>query len=276
MERSTVAWISVAPVKGLRLRQRSEVSLTTGGVPGDRAFFVVDEQGVMISMKRLGALVAVVPDHDSATDTLALHFPDGRVVTGPVRLEPATPVRFFRTELPARPVRGEFSAALSEHCGVPLQLMATPPDWLSFDRRHGVVSLLSLASLERLRVVAGQAEPIDHRRFRMTFGFTGLSEHEEDRWVDRDVQVGEAILRVDGHVGRCAATTRNADTGVVDLKTLRHLAAYRGELATTEPLPFGVHARVVRPGRVRVGDPVALLDVSEAGRTGRGPTARCP
>lgn len=62
-----------------------------------------------------------------------------------------------------------------------------------------------------------------------------------------------------GHVGRCAITTQNPDTGVADLDTLKALAAYRGDLETTEPLPFGVHAAVATPGRVRVGDPVQPL-----------------
>ena len=64
-------------------------------------------------------------------------------------------------------------------------------------------------------------------------------------------------MRVTGNVGRCALTTRNADTGVVDFKTLHHLAAYRRATETTEPLPFGVYAHVLEPGRVRVGDLVA-------------------
>jgi uncharacterized protein len=52
-------------------------------------------------------------------------------------------------------------------------------------------------------------------------------------------------------------TTRDPDGGEVDFPTLHHLAAYRRDgIATTEPLPFGVHARVLEPGRVRVGDAV--------------------
>jgi hypothetical protein len=85
----------------------------------------------------------------------------------------------------------------------------------------------------------------------------GLDAHEEDGWLDRDVRVGEALVRVLGNVGRCAATTRQPDTGVVDFKALHYLKAYRDEVPTTEPLPFGVHARVIEPGRVRVGDGVA-------------------
>ena len=62
-----------------------------------------------------------------------------------------------------------------------------------------------------------------------------------------------------GNVGRCAITTQNPDTGVPDLDTLKALARYRGETPTTEPLPFGIHAAVAVPGRVRVGDPVSPL-----------------
>jgi hypothetical protein len=35
------------------------------------------------------------------------------------------------------------------------------------------------------------------------------------------------------------------------------LRAYRDDFEATERLPFGVHARVVDAGLVRVGDPVA-------------------
>jgi uncharacterized protein YcbX len=137
--------------------------------------------------------------------------------------------------------------------------VAAPPERIGVDRgRDGAVTLLSIASLERLRDEAGETEAVDGRRFRMTFGIEGLKAHEEDDWVDREVRVGDALVRVGGNVGRCAATTRQPDTGVVDFKTLHYLKAYRDEAETTEPLPFGVHARVVEPGHVRIGDAVEL------------------
>jgi uncharacterized protein YcbX len=254
-----VAWISFTPVKGLRVQQLDEVDLTEDGVPGDRAFFLVDERGAMVSATRLGPLVAVIASHDAEVGTLVLRFPDGREVAGPVELGDPEDVRFYGLTLHARPVGGSFAEALSEHCGKPLRLFAAPPERAGVDRgREGAVTLLSVASLERLRAEAGAAEPVDPRRFRMTFGVEGLEAHEEDGWIDRTVRAGGAVLRVAGNVGRCAATTRDADTGVVDFKTLHHLAAYRGEVKTTEPLPFGVHAWVTQPGRVRVGDAVTV------------------
>jgi uncharacterized protein YcbX len=254
-----VAWISFTPVKGLRMRQLDDVELTEDGIPGDRAFFLVDERGSLVSVTRLGPLLEAVAEHDREAGTLTLRFDDGGEVAAPVALGEPEPVRFYGLTLHARPVNGPFSAALSELCGKPVRLVAAPPDRSGVDRgREGAVTLLSLGALERLRAQAGADEPVDARRFRMTFGIDGLAAHEEDSWIGREVRVGDALLRVEGNVGRCAATTRQPETGVVDFKTLHHLRAYRGEVSTTEPLPFGVHARVLEPGRVRLGDPVGV------------------
>ena len=251
----TVSWISFTPVKGLRLRQLDEAEVTVDGIPGDRAFFLVDPDGTMVNAKRLGPLVTVVADHDAVVGRLALRFPDGREVAGDVELGEPVDVRFFGIALRARPVRGLFSAALSDHAGAPLRLVAAPPERPGVDRgRDGAVTLLSRASLERLREESDADDEVDARRFRMTFGVDGVTAHAEDGW--RDVRVGEALVRVTGNVGRCAVTTRHAETGIVDFPTLHHLAAYRRTVETTEPLPFGVHARVLEPGRVRVGDAV--------------------
>jgi len=117
----------------------------------------------------------------------------------------------------------------------------------------------------RYRVLLGAivavlgVDRIDPRRFRMNFGIDGIEAHEEDGWIGRRIQVGEAIVVPQGNVGRCAITTQNPDTGQVDLDTLHALAEYRGEVETTEPLPFGIHAAVAEPGRIRLGDPVSPL-----------------
>jgi hypothetical protein len=93
----------------------------------------------------------------------------------------------------------------------------------------------------------------------MNFGVEGLRPHEEDGWLGRRVAVGEAVVVPQGNVGRCVVTTQSPDTGLTDLDTLKALAVYRRHVETTEPLPFGVHAAVAQPGRVRVGDRVETL-----------------
>jgi uncharacterized protein YcbX len=72
--------------------------------------------------------------------------------------------------------------------------------------------------------------------------------------------VGAALLRMHGHVGRCLITSRDPDSGEIDLPTLDLLGEYRRDLESTEPLPFGIHGAVLEGGTVRVGDAVALAD----------------
>jgi uncharacterized protein len=79
--------------------------------------------------------------------------------------------------------------------------------------------------------------------------------HEEDEWQGTQVRIGAATIKVNGDVGRCAVTTHDPDTGIPTVDTLKALARYRRE-GRQEPLPFGVYASVVVPGRVRVGDEV--------------------
>jgi uncharacterized protein YcbX len=74
--------------------------------------------------------------------------------------------------------------------------------------------------------------------------------------VGRRTRVGEAVIAWGGHVGRCLVTSRDPDTGQIDLPTLDILRDYRGHCATTEPLPFGIYGAVLEPGTARVGDPV--------------------
>ena len=70
--------------------------------------------------------------------------------------------------------------------------------------------------------------------------------------------VRSAVVIPSGNIGRCAVTTLDPRTAVSDLNTLAALAKYRRGLVTTEPLAFGVWARVAEPGAVRVGDPVVV------------------
>lgn len=257
---ASVAWISIAPVKGMRLLDISEVELTNQGVIGDRDFFLVDDQSKMISVTRLGPLVEIVPEHDRDAGTLTLRFPDDRVVSGTVDLGEPEPIRFYRLELQVRPVLGAFSKAVSEHCGVQLRLMARPDNRPTVDRGSiAGATVLGVGSLERLAAAAGDAGqpgPVDRRRFRMTFGVDGIEPHEEDGWIGRQVGFGEAEVLVHERVGRCAATTRDPESGTVDLKTLHHIGSYRDDVVSEEPIPFGVYASVRKPGTVRLGDPV--------------------
>jgi uncharacterized protein YcbX len=253
-----VARISIAPVKSLGLVHPDEVLVEPYGVPGNRRFWLTDEDGRLFNGKRNGPMVGIRPEWDEESQVLALTFPDGRRVEGVVELGEHVAAEMYREALPSRRVRGPWEDEISAFVGRPLRLLWAEGHAVDRCARGGSVSLVSRASLDQLGAEAGAPGPVDGRRFRMLFEIDGVEAHAEDGWLGRQVQIGDTTVVLNGDVGRCVVTSQNPDTGIPDLDTLRTLAAYRRE-GVVEDLPFGLYGEVAVPGRVRVGDAVRLV-----------------
>lgn len=250
-----VAALATTPVKGLRLCARAKLMLERGGVADNRRFYLIDERARMVNGKQIGSLSAVRAEYDPVEGRLSMVFAEGTQVSATVTAGEAIETHFYTLAQTAQLVIGPWSEALSAFTGQPLRLVAADPAHGGVDRgRRGGVSVISRASVARLEALA-DGRSVDSRRFRMLIEVAGLQAHEEDRWVGRTVRIGAARVAINGHVGRCLVTTRNPDSGRVDLPTLE-LLSYRRGLLTTEPLAFGVFGEVLDPGPVRVGDSV--------------------
>jgi len=248
-----VTRISIAPVKSLALVHPDEVMLEQGGVVGNRRFWLRDEQQALYGGKRDGTMLRIHPAWDEATRRLALTFPGGERVDGVVELGDPVDAELYRLPRPSHRVIGPWEEAISRYVGRPLTFLWADDGAVDRTPQGGTVSLLSHASLARLRQEAGVEEAIDGRRFRMLFEIDGVQAHEEDEWTGSEVRIGEATVVFNGDVGRCVVTSRDPDTGVIDLPTLVTLVRYRPE-GRTEQMPFGIYGSVLAPGRVRLGD----------------------
>jgi uncharacterized protein YcbX len=260
----TVSRISIAPVKGLALVHPAEVTVEHTGVRENRRFHIVDTDGRRYNQLRNGALVQIKQEYDDAEGRLVLEFPDGTRAAGGVELGPELTTDFYGRPVQGNLVEGPWSEALTRWAGRELRLVQSSPG-AAVDRGRGHVSLVSKASLEELGRQGGHDGPVDGRRFRMLFEIDGVAAHEEDAWVKRHVRLGEALVRLRGDVGRCAITTQNPDTGVPDFDTLKTLARYRAVTANEagkKHLAFGVYGEVVEAGKVAVGDPVEVVELS--------------
>jgi uncharacterized protein len=257
--RARIERLAVTPVKGTRMSDRQAVSLEAGGVREDRLFFLIDERDRMVNGKQLGALNAAQAHYDAEQQRLSVTFPELGEVSEEIRLGDELSARFYSSAATARVVLGGFSRAFSEHLGRQVRLVQAQQESGAVDRgKAGGVSLISQASLQRLAKQAREPQ-IDARRFRMLIEISGVAAHEEDRWVGSRLAIGRAVVAVRGHVGRCLVTSRDPDTGEVDLPTLDLLAQYRRDALTTEPLAFGIYGEVLEPATIEVGDALALL-----------------
>ena len=253
MRAAVVTGLAVTSVKGTRLRPVDRIELLCAGARGNRRFFVIDEQDRMVNAKVLGELQTVLSE--CADERLRLEFPDGVTVDDVLTFDGPLTARFFSRMVSGRLLAGPWAAALSAHVGRPVRLVEADG---SVDRgARGAASLISRASLTRLAQAAGEPS-LDPRRFRMLIEIDGVAAHAEDAWVGRKCSVGDATVRWTGHVGRCLITSRDPDSGTIDLPTLDILGSYRAAVETTEPLPFGIYGEVLREGIVRVGDSVTL------------------
>jgi uncharacterized protein YcbX len=250
---AVVAALHLAPVKGLRLVPVDAVDVRPSGPTGDRAFVLREPDGRIALTMRNPRLVQVVPAWDPDRSELALTFPDGTRVAGPVERGAAVTTAFYDGRpVAGHVVEGPFGAALSEHAGHRLQLVARADGETGGD--DSAVTLMSRASLAALGAALGAGDELDGRRFRMTIEIDGVDAWEEHGWAGREVRAGDAVLRVAALTERCAVTTRDPDDGHRDAPVLKALANLRGK----DDVTFGVWCDVVAPGRVRVGDAVVV------------------
>jgi uncharacterized protein YcbX len=91
----------------------------------------------------------------------------------------------------------------------------------------------------------------DVRRLRPNILIGGVAGMDETRWPGSELHIGGAVVRLDSLRGRCPMTTVDPDTLERDPEVLKDIGRrFGGRLA--------LNAEVLRPGTIRVGDPVEL------------------
>jgi len=250
-----VVRLGFATVKGTQHLPREQVTLDMHGPIGDRAFVVVDVgRSKVLRTLSNRTLVAVRADGDG--ETLAVELPTGDTASGPATLTRDTVTcEYWDRTVTHVLTDGPHSELLSHHLGKPVRLAASPRGAAVYG---APVSILTTASLRDLGERTGRDDLLESvSRFRMTMVVdVGDEPYAEDSWFGRELELGDAVVRVRTAVGRCGQIDMAPATGDKDGSLLKALAGYRPSHGG-EPW-FGVDARVVVPGEVRVGDAVAV------------------
>lgn len=271
----TVAVLCRYPVKSMLGEELRAADVTVRGLAGDRGLALVHhETGKVASAKNPRLWRNLLKLTATSGPDVKIAFPDGTVLAS---TDPG------------------IDAVLSEFLGRPVTLAATPPPGTSLDRadpeevlREGIDAPVRVDVMEQLGAAAPEGTFFDYaplhlittstldwiaslsprgtiepQRYRPNMVVATPAEgRPEDDWVGRDLRIGaELTVRVINRTPRCAIPTLEHGTLPRDTSALRVPAAHNrvSPAHDWDPQPCaGVHAQVVRPGRIRLGDRVVL------------------
>lgn len=265
---ATLSALHIYPVKGLKGIDLAEARVMQRGLEHDRRFMVVDPDGEFFTQREHPKMATVWTEITAGE--LRLSAPDLDEVALPV--EPADGeamrVRVWRSLCDAIAPSPEADRWLTDYLGTPCRLVYMPEDTKramnpQYGGSDGPVSfadgypflVANEASLAELNSRLAVGLPMN--RFRPNLVVTGFGAWEEDGWGD--FRVGEIPFRVTKPCGRCQVTTTDQATGEVrGPEPLATLSTYRE--SPEFGVRFGMNARSLAEGHVRVGMPVTVLD----------------
>ncbi len=278
----------VHPLKGARPVAVPVMQLDDLGAVGDRRWMLVDQSNVVITPREVAGLAQLVA-------TLPLHA-DGSVrADSPLTLtaagRPLLTVHHAADDGPHLTVQcwddvlemadaGDVAATwCSATLGVACRLVhmsarshralaAKYAGNLPYAGREVSVTdgapllLLGTASLDALneRLRADGQPPVAMDRFRANVMLSTTQAHVEDNWSR--ITIGNVSVSIGSPCPRCVVTTIDPATLSKSVEPLRTLATYRRAL--DGKVMFGMNATHLAPGRIAVGERVAVEVASVA------------
>lgn len=250
---TTISAIYRYPIKGLSAESLASIPLTVGReIPGDRQFalalsttgFDRDDPAWLpktnfLNLAQIEKLAALRTEFDCQTATLKILADGGEVMSTNVSLAAG-----------CRKLEGFFAEYLSEQLDGPPKMVEAAGHSFS-DHRHKVLSLINQRSIGSLESYLGST--LDPIRFRGNIYFEGEAAWREFDWIDRYIEVGEAVLEVTQAIDRCAATNVNPRSAMRDLNIPKSLTLAYGHV------DMGIYARVVESGAIKIGDRLNVI-----------------
>lgn len=223
-------------VRSLGGESPDEALVFGSGLVGDRIYDLFDEQdGVPLSARTVPFLLRY-----------RVRFMDPMVRGGDLE-------RWIRVKMPD----GSETALsdrrwvddVSRRCGRPVRLRARP-------HQESDLAPLHVLSVQTVRFLEKQyGGPLEPARFRsnLLLDLPEARPFEEDRWIGRQLWIGDVLLEIVKQCDACIVASLDAETTERSPGVLSAIARGRGGMT-------GVYARVLTGNRVRVGDPVSIVD----------------
>ncbi|MER5728776.1 MOSC N-terminal beta barrel domain-containing protein [Streptomyces sp. NPDC002138] len=274
MVNTRVQALHVHPVKSVAGTSPDEVGVEPWGVSGDRRWAVIDNEGHVITQRQQPRL-ALATARPLAGGAIELSAP-GRAaaVLTPPAPGPLEPVVLFGQKIDTVVADAAGGAWFTEYLGLPARLVylddpavrrpvdpdyALPGETVSLADAYPLM-VATVASLDALNELIARGDhpeegPLPMNRFRPNVVVSGAEAWAEDTWLR--IEIGDAVFRGVRECGRCVITTTDQRTAERGKEPLKTLARHR---RIGKSLAFGRMLVPVRPGTMRVGDEVRVLE----------------
>jgi uncharacterized protein YcbX len=279
------------PVKSMQGEQLDEIELGLGGIPGDRAYGLIDcETGRVASAKSVKlfsrlfecrASFVEPPRAGSPAPPVTIELPNGTKVRSDqadcdralssflgreVTLADAAPADYtidnYLPDVEGNDPAERRDVTVPVKLGAALfaELGARSP--VSVDAFFDAfpISLVTTSTLARFSELQPGSRFVEHR-FRMNLTVdTRADGFLENDWVRRILEIGDGVrMRVPVPASRCVMTTLPQLDLPQDIGVLRAMVQHnRLDIAGKRYPCLGVFGIVMTPGTVRIGDRVAL------------------
>ena len=265
MTNYSVSGLSIYPVKSCREIKLESSSVESFGLEHDRRWMVVDENGEMLTQRKIAEMCLIHVELTKSGLTLSNPFVDKIYVAIPTSKNKVT-VKVWQDYCQAYDagdaIAKWLSAALSQKC----RLVYFPDDeFRQVDLTYAnegdktafsdgfPLLLVSQASLDDLN--ARLKTPVTMARFRPNIIISGCQPFEEDNW--KTIQIGEVVLRIVKPCSRCIIPNINIKNANKEQEPIKTLSIYRKR---ENKIFFGQNVIATRYGKINVGMEVKIIE----------------
>jgi len=265
IEQLTVSGLSIYPLKSCREITCDSSIVEKFGLKNDRRWMVVDENGVMLTQRKVAKMCLIQPELTDNGLMLSMLTRDSLYVEIPDDVNTAY-VKVWNDVCLAYDAGDSAANWLSQALSTKCRLVYFPEDEfrqvdLDYANKGDQIAfsdgfpllLISQASLDDLN--QRLSVPITMNRFRPNIVIAGSEAYAEDSW--KKVRVGDVTFRIVKPCSRCVIPSINIDTAKREAEPTKTLAEYRKR---DNQIFFGQNVIADVTGKINLGMPVEIIE----------------
>ena len=264
MTNITVSDLSIYPVKSCAGITLTSTMVTNFGLDNDRRWMVVDENGTMLTQRKISEMCLIQVELSELGITLNKLSLESLFVHYPIEQKKIT-VKVWLDQCQAYDAGEDAAVWLSEALAIKCRLVYFPKDeFRQVDLDYAnegektafsdgfPILLISQASLNDLN--SRLKAPVSMQRFRPNIVVSGCSPFAEDNW--KEIRIGDIVFRIVKPCSRCVIPNVNIKTGVRENEPIKTLSSYRKR---DRKIYFGQNLIANSLGKIDVGMAVEII-----------------